>query len=161
MWMHLLLTIVHLQDCIQILQWDMMLKRKPKVTSLYGTSNYPFKSLKWQYNNDTKKNLFHLSNCNKKEKQKLKSPTTAYSLAWNTTENSLINSFANKNKWNSLQMMKSEILHLKAMASLRQITVTFDPSKTIQMASKFSTALPLILVTWEANLLNAQWKNTK
>lgn len=44
-------------------------------------------------------------------------------------------------------------LNLQALTALREITITFDPSKTVQMASKFGTTFSLILVTLKSKFL--------
>lgn len=44
-------------------------------------------------------------------------------------------------------------MHLEALAPLRKITITFDPGKTIKMASKLRTTFPLIHVTLKSQFL--------
>lgn len=59
-------------------------------------------------------------------------------------------------KYLTLRKKKLKTLHLQTMASLRQIAVSFDPSNAIKMTRKLSTAFTLIILTLEANFLQAK-----
>jgi len=49
-------------------------------------------------------------------------------------------------------------MNLQTIASLRKIAITFNPSKTIQMTSEFSSTFTLILITTESQFLNHKGK---